>query len=123
MSDPNDYVVMPKEPTKEMVQRACDDHGYPSGDSSNFSRGYKSMLSASPPTDLVLITSEELSLLRKDAERLDWIIGEGCLVATECNGNFSLWECERSHPLNGESKAAVFKSGREAIDAALTSTT
>ena len=40
--------LVPIEPTKEMIQRACADHGYPHGDSDVYARGYRSMLDAAP---------------------------------------------------------------------------
>lgn len=42
------YKLVPIEPTKEMTQRACADHGYPHGDPDVYARGYRSMLDAAP---------------------------------------------------------------------------
>jgi hypothetical protein len=45
---PEGFKLVPIEPTKEMIQQACSDHGYPSGDRTVYKRGYQSMLAASP---------------------------------------------------------------------------
>ena len=47
-SIPEGWKLVPIEPTKEMVQKACTDHGYPNGDHSVYVRGYRSMLAAAP---------------------------------------------------------------------------
>ena len=48
---PEGYKLVPIEPTKEMVQKACSDHGYPSGDRNIYVQGYRSMLAAAPKTE------------------------------------------------------------------------
>jgi hypothetical protein len=45
---PQGWKPVPVEPTKEMVQRACDDHGYPGGSRWVYRAGYRSMLAAAP---------------------------------------------------------------------------
>ena len=42
------WKLVPIEPTKEMTQRACADHGYPHGGPDVYARGYRSMLDAAP---------------------------------------------------------------------------
>ena len=42
------WKLVPIEPTTEMIQKACSDHGYPCGDRSVYARGYRTMLAAAP---------------------------------------------------------------------------
>ena len=42
------WKLVPIEPTREMIQKACSDHGYPCGDCSVYARGYRTMLAAAP---------------------------------------------------------------------------
>lgn len=42
------WVAVPVEPTKEMIDRACADHGFPGGSRWIYRDGYKSMLAARP---------------------------------------------------------------------------
>jgi len=48
ITPPDGFVLVPLQPTREMVIRACKDHGYPGGDGRAYSRGYLSMLAARP---------------------------------------------------------------------------
>lgn len=43
---PDGFALVPVEPTKEMIDRACADHGYPGGNRWIYRDGYKSMLDA-----------------------------------------------------------------------------
>lgn len=45
---PQGWKLVPDEPTKEMIQRACSDHGFPGGSRWVYRDGYKSMLAATP---------------------------------------------------------------------------
>ena len=45
---PQGWRLVPVEPTKEMIQRACDDHGYPGGSRWVYRDGYRSMLATAP---------------------------------------------------------------------------
>lgn len=47
-SVPEGWKLVPIEPTREMIQKACSDHGYPCGDRSVYARGYRAMLAAAP---------------------------------------------------------------------------
>ena len=47
-SVPEGWKLVPIEPTREMIQKACSDHGYPCGDRSVYARGYRTMLAAAP---------------------------------------------------------------------------
>jgi hypothetical protein len=53
------WKLVPIEPTREMVQAACDKHGYPGGDRFTYARGYKAMLAAAP---LVLAQNQHVHL-------------------------------------------------------------
>ena len=46
---PEGWKLVPVEPTKEMIQAACDKYGYPSGNRWVYRDGYRAMLQAAPP--------------------------------------------------------------------------
>lgn len=48
LTPPEGFVLVPLEPTRNMVMAACKDHGFPGGDSGTYVRGYRSMLAARP---------------------------------------------------------------------------
>lgn len=45
---PEGWKLVPVEPTKAMVDAACEKHGYPCGDRYIYAKGYRSMLAAAP---------------------------------------------------------------------------
>ena len=45
---PKGWKLVPIEPTKEMVDKACLDHGYPCGSRFIYVQGYRSMVDVAP---------------------------------------------------------------------------
>lgn len=76
---PQGWKMVPVEPTKEMLQRACSDHGYPGGSRWVYRDGYRSMLAAAPqPPELA--TSEHSAPMCGAAPKVDpiaWYV-TGC---------------------------------------------
>ena len=56
---PPGWKLVPDEPTKEMIARACKDHGYPGGSRRIYRDGYRSMLDAAPSAPDIAITERE----------------------------------------------------------------
>lgn len=65
------------------------------------------------------ISVDNCELFRKDAERLDWMIEEGCVIYS-MNGTASPTVYQVTWPRLGEHQREWYPSPREAIDAAMT---
>lgn len=69
------WKLVPVEPTREMIQAACDKHGYPGGDGWVYRDGYNAMLAVAPtpPTpQRKPLTDEQIDALWRAPMPFDW---------------------------------------------------
>ena len=78
---PEGWKLVPVEPTREMIQAACDKHGYPGGSRWVYRDGYRTMLTAAPQApaaalDAGVVRDADVRACRRIAANLD----HACLV-------------------------------------------